>query len=544
MELDRDALIQTFLAETEEQLGEMETALIGLEARPEDEELLATVFRVAHTLKGNCSVLDLAGPESFAHAVEGLLDRLRSGARPVTAALVTLLLAAVDALRQMVPEALATGVVTELAPAHRELRERLMRVAAGEAEEHAAVSPVMSMGDDAAGGRSRTLRVGRDKLDRMLDLTGEIAVARGRLLRRIEDLGSAGAEALEAARVVEQLSLGLQELVTSARMVPVGPTFRRYLRTVRDLAAANGREARLVLEGEDVEVDTSVVERLGDPLTHMIRNALDHGIEPPDVRVAAGKEACGTLTLRAFHEAGSVVVQVADDGAGLSRARILARAREAGLIAEAATPTDAELQALIFAPGFSTAETVTTLSGRGVGMDVVRRNIEALRGTIVVASEPGGGTTITIRLPLTLAIIEGLAVGAGGETYIIPVDSVVECVDLPDEERQRQEPCGVIALRGQPLPFARLRHLVGGRTTGVPEHEQVVVVRRGDGFAGLAVDRLYGESQTVIKPLDRLLQKQSGISGSTILNDGRVALIVDVSLLLDGALATGQEVSA
>jgi two-component system chemotaxis sensor kinase CheA len=234
-----------------------------------------------------------------------------------------------------------------------------------------------------------------------------------------------------------------------------------------------------------------------------------------------------------------VVVQVADDGAGLSRTKILARAREAGLVPETATPGDAELYAFIFAPGFSTAEQVTTLSGRGVGMDVVRRNIEALRGTIAVATEAGRGTTITIRLPLTLAIIEGLAVGAGGETYIVPVDSVVECVDLPDEERLRQEPCGVTALRGQPLPFARLRYLVGGQTTGVPRHEQVVVVRRGAGLAGLAVDKLFGESQTVIKPLDRMLQQQAGISGSTILNDGRVALILDAAQLLDAALAEG-----
>jgi two-component system, chemotaxis family, sensor kinase CheA len=543
MEMDRDALIQTFLAETEEQLGEMEEALIGLEAQPADEERLATIFRVAHTLKGNASVLDLSVPEGFAHVLESLLDRVRGGGLPVTGGLITLLLAAVDALRQMVPEALAG--VPDMRPAHRAVMARLTRMTAdGAAEDETAGPSALAVADEAAGGRSRTLRVGRDKLDRMLDLTGEIAVARGRLLRHIEELGAAGTDALEAARVVEQLSLGLQELVTTARMVPVGPTFRRYLRTVRDMASANRREARLVLEGEDVEVDTSVVERLGDPLTHMIRNALDHGIEPPDVRVAAGKEACGTLTLRAFHEAGSVVVQVADDGAGLSRARILARAREVGLVGESATLTDAELQALIFAPGFSTAESVTTLSGRGVGMDVVRRNIEALRGTITIASEPGRGTTITIRLPLTLAIIEGLAVGAGGETYIVPVDSVVECVDLPDEERQRQEPCGVTALRGRPLPFARLRHLVGGDTAGVPAHEQVVVVRRGDGLAGLAVDTLYGESQTVIKPLDRLLQKQAGISGSTILNDGRVALIVDVSLLLDGALAEGRGASA
>jgi len=531
MEIDREALIRTFLAETGEQLASMEEALVALEASPEDAEVMGTVFRCAHTLKGNCSVLDLSAPEELAHAMEGLLDRVRSGDVPVSSALVTLLLSAVDALRAMVPEALDGEA--GMRPSHRAIADRLRAAAAGNVDPgvRAPVVPRSS----ATADEGRTLRVDVVKLDRMLDLTGEIAVARGRLLRTLEQLGPAGGEALEAAREMDRLCLGLQDGVMKARMVPVRPLFRRYTRMVRDLAADTGRRARLVVEGHDVEVDTAVIERLADPLTHMIRNAVDHGLEAPDVRAAGGKDPCGTVTLRAFHHAGSVVVQVADDGAGLDRTRILDRARELGLVGDTEAASEAEVHRLLFEPGFSTAGEVTTVSGRGVGMDVVRRNIEALRGTISIASRPREGTTVTLRLPLTLAIIEGLAVGVGGESYILPIDAVVQCVELPESERERPDAGGVIPLRGAALPYLRLRHLfdVVGEP---PSRGYVVVVRHGAGQAGLAVDVLLGESQAVIKPLDPMLRRLPGVAGSTILGDGRVALILDVALLLEAAL--------
>jgi two-component system, chemotaxis family, sensor kinase CheA len=532
MEIDRDALIRTFVAETGEHLSHMEEALVALEVVPEDAELLATVFRCVHTLKGNTSLLDLTAPEELAHVAEGLLDRVRAGSVPVTPALVTLLLSAVDALRAMVPEALAGG--TGMRPSHRVVAERLRAAAAGSLDASLvapiAAAPVHADGD------GHTLRVDVVKLDRMLDLTGEIAVARGRLLRTLEQMGPAGAAALEAAREMDRLGLDLQERVMSARMVPLGPLFRRYARTVRDLAAESGRRARLVVSGLDVEVDTAVIEGLADPLTHMIRNAVDHGVETPEARSAAGKEPCGTVTLRAFHQAGSVVVQVSDDGAGLDATRILACALERGLVAPGQVPAERELHRLIFEPGFSTAETVTTVSGRGVGMDVVRRNIEALRGTITIESRPHEGTTLTIRLPLTLAIIDGLAVGVGGESYIVPVDAVVECVELPEAERALRQARGVIPLRGAVLPYVRLDSLfdIAAEPAG---RAYVVVVRHGTGLAGLVVDVLYGDREAVIKPLDPVLRRLPGIAGSTILGDGRVALILDVALLLEGALA-------
>jgi two-component system chemotaxis sensor kinase CheA len=530
MDIDRAQIVRTFLAETDDHLHQMEEALIALETEPQDAERLAAVFRFAHTLKGNAGVLELVAPEAFAHVLEGLLDRAREGTLPVTRGLVTLLLAAVDALRQMVPDAVAGA--QELRPQHRALLEELTRATDGSVADQPAV-PVPAAFPAQEG--ARTLRVDRDTLDRMLDLTGEIAVARARLRRSIDALGAVGAQTHEALEQTEQLCHGLQALVMETRMVSLGPTFRRYLRMVRDLAVGNGRVARLVTVGEDVAMDTSIIERLADPLTHLVRNALDHGIEPPAVRTAAGKDPCGTLTLRAFHQAGSVMVQVSDDGAGLDRDKILVRAREAGLVAPDATLSESEVRDLIFAPGFSTASSVTTLSGRGVGMDVVRRNIEGLRGTISIDSQPGAGTTVTLRLPLTLAIIEGLAVGVGDETYILPIEAVVECVDLPEAEHLRPEAEGVVGLRGRSLPYVRLRHLFGV-SAGRAAREQVVVVRRGDELAGIAVDVLRGESQTVVKPLDRTFRHHPSIAGSTVLPDGRVAFIVDVAVLLECAV--------
>jgi two-component system chemotaxis sensor kinase CheA len=334
----------------------------------------------------------------------------------------------------------------------------------------------------------------------------------------------------------------LQELVMKVRMVPLGRTFQPFARSVRDLAQATGKQVRLELAGEDVEVDTTLAELVRDPLTHLVRNALDHGLETPEARQAQGKSPTGTLALRAFHEAGSVVVQVSDDGAGLDRARVAARARAHGLLGPDEALEEAALLRLIFEPGFSTAERVTELSGRGVGLDVVRRNVEVLRGSLSVESTPGQGTTFTLRLPLTLSIIEGFSVGVGAETYVLPLEHVLECVELPADERPASR-TGVLNLRGGPLPFLRLReHFgLGGER---PPRESVVVLRHGAGRAGLAVDLLLGQGQTVIKPLGQLCQGLPGLSGSTLLGDGRVALILDVPALLEQALKVAPAATA
>ncbi len=548
MELDFDALLQTFKAEADENLGRMEEALVALEDSPEDTNLLHTIFRVAHTLKGNAAALGYTGLTEFAHKLEDSLDLLLKGKAHTSTGLITALLQSVDAMRTLISEAMAGNV--EMQDAQKELLATLTDEVSGKAQAVPAAAErrhAAGRRDDDAQGwseRTQTLRVHIDKLDRMLNLTGEIAIARGRLRQMLDELAARGGEGvLEVHRDADRLFLDLQELVMKIRMVPIGPIFRQHIRTVRDLATSSGKQARLEIEGEDVEVDTSVVNLIRDPLTHMLRNAVDHGIESPQQRQAAGKSAVGLVCLRAFHEAGNIVIQLTDDGGGLSRERILERGRSRGLISESDKLTDAELYRLIFEPGFSTAQTVTDVSGRGVGMDVVRRNIEALRGTITVDTKEGAGTTLTIRLPLTLAIIEGFLVGVAGETYVLPLDVVVECVELPAAERTHNTREGMINLRGKSLPYLRLRHLFGAEGKQ-PAREQIVVVQHHEQRAGLVVDALYGENQTVIKPLGKVFEGLEGVSGSTILGNGRVALILDVPAIVRSVSEQSETVAA
>jgi two-component system chemotaxis sensor kinase CheA len=553
MQIDRDSVIRTFMAETEETLGQMEEALLQLEAKPQDDGLLGLIFRIVHMLKGNAGGLDLNGLSGFAHAVENLLAAIRQHEVAAQPGTINLLLHAVDALRAMVPAALAG--TTELSPTQAELLTRLQNAAAGsllpvapaavepEAEQPAspALPEAVPATPEPAGARG--LRVGAEKLDRLLNLAGEIGVAQGRLRQFLERFDLPGSEQLlEVLRESDRLTMELHEQVMELRMVPIGPTFRRYLRMARDLAHQHGKLARLAIEGEEAAVDTAVIEHIRDPLTHMIRNAIDHGIESPEVRRAAGKHAVGSLVLRAFREAGTIVIQLADDGAGLSRQKICQRAQALG-IADPEKLLPKELNRLIFEPGFSTAEQVTETSGRGVGMDIVRRNIEALHGRVEVDSEEGRGVTVTIRLPLTLAIIQGFLVRVGREMFVLPLDTVLECVELRVSALEGRDGQGVMTLRGEALPFIRLRNLfhTGGAAA---DREDVVVVRCSSLRMGIVVDELCGEHQAVIKPLGNLFQNLPGISGSTILGDGRVALVLDVpglhsSSLPEAAMANG-----
>jgi two-component system, chemotaxis family, sensor kinase CheA len=534
-EIDREALLQTFLAEAEEIFGRMEQSLVALEAHPGDEEILHGLFRDAHTMKGSAGLVAFDAVRDLAHELEAVLERVRGRTLAVSDGLVTLLLRSVDVLRRAVTD--AAGGATAASEEVVRLRGRLAAVASAAEDPRvprAASAPAEAGGDEtgahpAAGGR--TLRVDVLKLDRMLDLSGEIAISRGRLGELLERREASPEELLEAHREADRLYLDLQELVMKARMVPIGPSFHRHVRTVRDVATAQGKLARLVVEGDDVEVDTAVVEYVRDPLTHMVRNAVDHGIEAPDARRARGKEPTGQVTLRAFHEAGAMVIQVSDDGAGLDRRRIAEKAAALGLAPDAARMTDDDLARVVFEPGLTTAERVTEISGRGVGMDVVRRNVEALRGSVSIETEEGAGTTVTIRVPLTLAIIQGFKVGVGDECYILPLDAVVECLELPSGETAAGTPFGIVNLRGKPLPYVRLReHLCTGGER--PARENVVVVRHGASTAGIAVDALHGESSTVIKPLGTMFKGIPGVAGSSILGNGKVALIRDVAGLL------------
>lgn len=389
----------------------------------------------------------------------------------------------------------------------------------------AASAPGRAAPDAAArSADARSIRVDADKLDRMIDLVGELIIAVSSTSANAQRTGDA--QLLESASILAGLVEDVRESALQLRMVKIGGTFSRFQRVVHDVARELGKDIALVVAGEDTELDKSVVEKIGDPLTHLVRNAMDHGIEPAEVRVARGKPARGTVGLNAYHDSGSIVIQITDDGGGLNRDRILAKALERGLIEPGRQLSDRDVFAMIFEPGFSTAEKVTNLSGRGVGMDVVKRNITALRGTVEIDSAAGVGTTISVRLPLTLAIINGFQVGVGESVFVVPLDVVEECVEFTSDYAS-----DYIDLRGSVLPYVRLRELfaLGGKT---PSRESIVVIRQGAQRFGLVVDTLLGEWQTVIKPLSKVFAQVKGISGSSILGSGDVALILDVPSLI------------
>lgn len=373
---------------------------------------------------------------------------------------------------------------------------------------------------------TRTIRVDAGRLDKLIDLVGELVIAQSSTGVGGTG-GGAGGGASEAQSEVMRLVDEVRHSALSLRMVPIGTTLRRFERVVRDVCMELGKEVSLVITGGDTEMDKALVERISDPLLHLVRNSLDHGIEQAAERRRHGKSPQGTLRLNAYHDAGNIVIEVTDDGRGLDRDRILAKAVERELIAPDAPLTDSEVYNLIFEPGFSTAATVSNLSGRGVGMDVVKRNVGALRGSIEVETTRGIGTTIRIRLPLTLAIIDGFLVGVGPSSFIVPLDRVTECVELPPGAPGRE----CMNLRGEVLPFIRLRQLFG--IPGLPARRQsVVIVEQSGQRTGLVVDSLLGELQTVIKPLGVLFSRVKCVSGSTILGNGEIALILDVGPLI------------
>jgi two-component system chemotaxis sensor kinase CheA len=500
------ALIDVYRAETAENLAAMEHGLLALEKRGDaDAELLHAVLRGAHTIKGSSATIGYTAVANSAHEMEDTLQRVREGTLAWNSGVAARLMESLDALRLLT-----------LAPPN----------AAGVEDTEATPAAIRR-----TTGRETSLRVNLSRLDRLLDLTAEITIARGRMAQLVG--ASAGSDDVLGGTLwqLEQLHAALHSEVMMLRMVRLGPVFRAQQRTARDVAQHRGKLVHLVVEGDDVEVDTSISEQLRDPLTHMIRNSVDHGIESPAERVAAGKPRTGKIVLRAQHQAGTVVIEIEDDGRGLDREKIAARAEALGLLDNAAALSDDQLFACIFEPGFSTAGEITTVSGRGVGMDVVRRHIRALRGTIDISSLPGRGTRFVIRLPLTVAIINGLLVAADGERYVVPMEAVEECVDFQSAQAHGAE-AGVLNLRGKPVPYTHLAGSLGG-SSARSARACVVILRQGHMRVGLVVDSLDGDCQAVIKPLSGMLQHLRGIAGSTILGDGRVALILDVPQLVE-----------
>lgn len=525
MEIDYEQIRATFTAETEEDLATVEQALLQLEKSPEDRDCVALVFRKFHTLKGGATTLGLTKLGGLAHALEDLLDRLRAGLDPVTPAVITYLLQAVDCIRRALPDA-AAGLDV-LPPLSEAL---LSRIEGGRFQETA----------EAAGDGERdlelaseaTLRIDVGRLDQLLSVSSEIAIARGRLRLLIE--GQGAPEIAAAYHSLERLLTGMHHSVSKVRMVPIGPLLRRYARVVRDVAVAFHKEAELIVSDQGVEVDNSLIEQLKAPLMHMVRNAVHHGLETPEVRERAGKARRGRVELRARHEGGDIVIEVEDDGAGLERARIVERARALGLASEAGTLGDREIDRLIFSQGLSTARTVTSTSGRGVGLDVVRQNVDTLGGSVDVHSRPGAGTLFTIRMPLTLAVIDGLLGQVGDETLVIPMAGLVRCLDLSASEAALADD-GVLNQHGRAVPFVRLRS-VFALDGGAPSREVAVIVEKGADQVGLVVDHLIGRAQIVVKPPGPFFTGLPAVSGLTILGDGRVAPILNVSGLLQDHL--------
>jgi two-component system chemotaxis sensor kinase CheA len=494
-------------------LTAIEEGLLALEQRPGDGATLDEIFRAAHTLKGGAATLSLTSLRDSAHAVEDLFAAIREKRVEVTTAIANVLLHAVDLLRELLPATLDD--MPEPSDAQRALCDELRRLASGEGARSA---PLPVATQRAQSVRATTLRISSEKLDRMLDVNAEISVARSWFRRNLFVADDLLPEVIDREQKLQGMERELQALIMAARMVPLEPLFRQYFRTVHDAAQASGKNVQLLIEGGDIEIDTRLAELIKDPLMHIVRNAVDHGIEAPSHRQC--KRELGTIRLRALRESPALVIEVADDGRGFERERIVARAVELGLAARGVKLSDDDVYAFVFRPGFSTAQSVNGLSGRGVGMDVVQKNISALGGSVRIANDPGLGATISIRLPLTLAVVAAIPIDVGAETFALPLDSIVECVDLPLGAG------AVVDVRGEAVPALSLAEALEV-PAAAPARRIAVVVRHAEGKAAFIVDAISASIDAVIKPLGKFFAAFPFIAGSTVLSNGRVAFILD-----------------
>jgi len=650
-----DKIRQGFQDEARELLGELESALLELDEKRDDPEIVGRAFRALHTIKGSGAMFGFDDIAGFAHNLEAVFDQLRMGKLAASADLINLTLAAGDQIKTMLDAAAGLGAADEnrsvqllaelrrltgtpepsqpAAPAPAaasaaaepgppadwtvhfrpgpdlflhgtnpllllremgELGELLTQLDAGAIPPLGEIDPercyvawdmvltttagreaiqdvFIFVADDcelrvepaSAGslagaapgataakrdsgstpgargpGTASNIRVSAEKLDQLVNLVGELVTVQARLSEvsaRRDD-----PDILAISEEIDRLTAELRANSMSIRMMPLRNTFERFRRLVHDLGIELHKQAELVIEGADTELDKTVIDQLNDPLVHLIRNGMDHGIEPPEARRAAGKPPTATIRLSAMHSGAQVLIRVSDDGRGLDARAMRARAIEQGLIDPAAQLTESEIFSLILEPGFSTAREVTSVSGRGVGMDVVRRSVDALRGAIEIASQPGAGLTITLRLPLTLAIIDGLLVRVGPTFFILPLANSLECVELTRQEVQNAHGNHLANVRGETIPYIRLSEYFGVDAP-IPEREQIMVVETGDGHYGLAVDEVLGNHQTVIKNLGKLYRDVATVSGATILGNGTVALILDPHRLVQIAIQAASQ---
>jgi two-component system, chemotaxis family, sensor kinase CheA len=557
-------LLREFITESREHLDNIEQGVLVLENQPADAETLNTIFRAFHTFKGGAGFLNLIPINRLAHVLESLLDLARQGKLKINTSVIELILRGHDVLKKFLDEIEGqvkgsrpvAPILISTARFKAEVQQVIADVQPGtpgsatirpETPPSPPVSsaepPVVLTSDGTekkvhevkADGASAIVKVDTGKLDVLLDLVGEIVIAQSLVGGNLNRMADQDALMVRNMAHLSRITKELQRVSMSMRMVPIRGVFQKMSRVIRDLGVKLGKKVQFLTSGEDTELDRGVVEELSDPLLHMIRNSMDHGIESVEKRTAAGKSSEGTVWLRAYHQGGSIVIEVEDDGAGLDRKNILQKAIERGLTTAGTDHTDEEVFGFIFAAGFSTAEKVTDLSGRGVGLDVVRRNIEQLRGRVDISSRPGRGTLFKIILPLTLAIIDGLIVRVGEERYIIPTLSVRESFRPQDNMISRvQGRSEVVNVRGRLIPLLRLNELFGGRpkSTNVAGGI-VVVVQSGTSLRCLWVDGLLHKQEVVIKKLDDMLvHKNRTLAGAAILGDGRVGLILDINALV------------
>lgn len=584
---EQDEIIGEFLVESQENLDRLDQDLVALESEPGSRERLASIFRAIHTLKGTAGFLAFGTLERLTHTGENMLSRLRDGELHYTAPRATVLLEMVDAVRRLLTNIEASGAEGDVDCAALIARLAQLtednavdadaptgidtgkpepetasapetppaRVAAlvAEAPSAATSTPAADLHNTArvtplpAGNRAVTdeataeargsladasVRVDVRLLDRLMNLVGELVLARNQILQHPvlrEEAGTHG-----ASQRLDMITSELQDGVMKTRMQPIGNAWAKFPRVVRDLSVTCGKQVRLETEGADTELDRTILEAIKDPLTHLVRNSVDHGIEPRDRRLAAGKGPTGTLTLRAYHEGGKVILEINDDGGGIDTDKVKARGLQRGLITpeRAATMTEHDLQSLIFLPGFSTAEAVSNVSGRGVGMDVVKTNIEKIGGSIDVQSRLGRGTSIKIRIPLTLAIVPALIVTSQDERYAIPQVNVLELVGLDATQADRNiehiHNVPVYRLRGNVLPLVYLHKVLRRNEVQAPTSSTIIVVQADERQFGLVVDAVRDTQEIVVKPLGAELKSIAAYAGATIMGDGHVALILDV----------------
>ncbi len=553
-------LLREFITESREHLDNIEQGVLVLENQPQDAETLNTIFRAFHTFKGGAGFLNLIPINKLAHALESLLDLARQGKLAISAPVIELILRGRDVLKRFLDEIEGqvngshppAPILIPTAALKARAQEVIDSVHSGiaipsapkpEAPLPGAEPPTVPLageagepGPEVKTGGPAMVKVDTGKLDGLLDLVGEMVIAQSLVGQNLSDLAGLDPQLARNMAQLSRITKELQRVSMSLRMVPIRGGFQKMARVVRDLGAKQQKKVQFLTSGEDTELDRGVVEELSDPLLHMIRNSMDHGIEPAERRAAAGKAPVGTLQLRAYHQGGSIVVEIEDDGAGLDKERILQKAIERGLTTAGVDHTDEEIFGFIFGAGFSTAEKVTDLSGRGVGLDVVRRNIERLRGRVDISSRPGQGTVFKITLPLTLAIIDGLIVKVGEERYIIPTLSVRESfrpqTAMISQVQGRAE---VVNVRGRLIPLLQLHELFGVRPKSTnPTEGIIVVVQSGTSLRCLLVDGLLHKQEVVIKNLnDMMIHKNRALAGAAILGDGRVGLILDVNALVN-----------